>query len=417
MDEEMELLKESEGAALVTTLATILLAAGKGAAGFLTGSLVLITDSLHSAVDIFPIFAAWLGLKISQKEADEKFPYGYYKAESIASLLISLFIIYVSAEFALEGYSKLFEVSEMSYPLLAGGTASVSIVVSGLIARYQKRVGEKTNSRSLVANARESFADVLSSSVVLVAIVLSYYSVPYVEGAVTILIALLVLKIGLETLKDSVYGLMDISPDEKIEKEVIRTLGEVAGVEGFGNLKLRRSGPFVFGEVTVMIRKFVEVERAHEIADYFEDRVKEKIPRIDSFTVHVEPYRTDKVRVVVPVKNEEGKESEISDHFGRAPYHALVYVDKETGEIEELEMRENEFRDKEVRAGLNLIRELVKEKIDAVATKEMGEISFHSLRDNLVEIYSVGDGNVCEAVEKFVNDELHRLEKPTREKD
>ncbi len=417
MDKEMDLLRESEGAALLTTLATIFLAAGKGIAGSLTGSLVLMTDALHSAVDIFPIFAAWLGLKISQKEADEKFPYGYYKAESIASFVVSLFIIYVAAEFILEGYSKLFEVSEISYPLLAGSAASVSIVVSGLIARYQKKVGERTNSQSLVANARESFADVLSSFVVLVAIALSYYGVPYVEGAVTIVIALLVLKIGLETLKDSAYGLMDISPSKEIENKVISTIGEIAGVEGFADLKLRRSGLFLFGEITVMIRKFVDVERAHEIADYVESKVKDNIPRIDSFMVHVEPYRTDKLHIVIPVKSEHSEDSEISDHFGRAPYHALVYVDKKEGKIEELEIRENEFKDKEVRAGLNLIRELVKEKIDVVITKEMGEISFHTLRDNLVEIYSAEDEALKKVIKKFVDDELSRLEKPTKEKD
>ncbi|MFP4046049.1 MAG: cation diffusion facilitator family transporter [Candidatus Aenigmatarchaeota archaeon] len=414
---EIEVLRKREKAALVTTLATIVLAAGKGIIGYMTGSLVLITDSLHSTVDIFPIFAAWFGLKISQREADERFPYGYYKAESIASFLVSLFILYVAIDFGREGYAKLFEVSQLSYPLAAGAAALSSVIISGYIARYQMKVGKKTSSQSLVANAKESFADVLSSVVVLIAIILSYYKVPYVEGAVTIFIALLVLKIGLETLKDSVYGLMDISPSKEIEKKVISTIGDVAGVEGFADLKLRRSGPFIFGEVTVMIRKYVDVERAHEIAESLEERVKDKISRLDSFSIHIEPYQTDKLRLVIPVEDSNGEESKVSEHFGRAPYHTLVYLDKKKEEIKELELRENEFKDREVRAGLNLIRELVKEKIDVVVTEEMGEISFHSLRDNLVEIYRSRGETVKEIVDNFSKEELQRLDKPTREKD
>lgn len=417
MDDEIEVLQKSEKAALVTTLATVFLAVAKGVVGYITGSLVLLTDSLHSAVDIFPIFAAWFGLKISQRDPDEKFPYGYYKAESIASFVVSLFILYISGQFILEGYKKLFAVSEISLPLAAAGAALTSVIASGLIAKYQKKAGEATNSQSLIANARESFADVLSSGMVLVAIILSYYRVPYVEGAVTIFIALLILKIGLGTLKDSIYGLMDISPSSDIEKDVIGAIGEVAGVEGFADLKLRRSGPFIFGEVTVMVRKYVDVERAHEIADSLEDEVKDRVGRLDSFTIHVEPYQTDKLHVVIPVEEKDGKNAKVSEHFGRAPFHAMIYVDRTNEEIEELEFRKNEFKDKEVRAGLNLCRELVKEKIDVVISQEMGEISFHSLRDNLVEIYHSEGEAIEEAVGNFFADELQRLEKPTREKD
>ncbi|MFP4115825.1 MAG: cation diffusion facilitator family transporter [Candidatus Aenigmatarchaeota archaeon] len=417
MTEKIERLEEGERAALTTTLATVLLAGGKGIVGFFSGSLVLITDAIHSGADILPIFASWFGLKVSQRDPDEKFPYGYYKAESIAALFASLFIIYLGADFIIEGYSKLFEISEISYPFIAGGAALTSIVASGIIARYQKKVGDETGSESLIANAKESAMDVLSSSVVLLAIILSHFKVPYVEGAVTIGIAVLVLKVGLETAKDSIYGLMDVSPSEEIEKEVIKVIGNISGVEGYGNLKLRKAGPFVFGECSVMIRKFVDVDRSHEIAEQIENKVKDSLESVDSFTVHVEPYETDKRRVVIPVRDSNGEDSRISEHFGRGEYFAFVSLDMEEKEIENIDIKENEFKDKEIRAGLSASRFVAGEKIDALITKEIGEISFHSLRDQLVDIYDAKGEDVVEISENFMEEKLERLSEPTREKD
>lgn len=415
MDDEP--LKKGEGAALLTTVVTVLLALAKYVAGILSGNLILITDALHSAADVFPIFASWFGLKISQRDPDEKFPYGYYKAESIATLLVSLFIMYAAVEFLRDGYARLFFISDVSHTLTAMAVASSSIVISLLIARYQKRVGEETNSQSLLVNSKESLIDVLSSFVVLVGVVLTYYRIPYVEGVVSIAIAVLILRIGIESVRDSIYALMDKSPSEDIEKEVIAIIGSIAGVEGFQDLKLRRSGPFIFGEATVMIRKFVDVDRAHEIADKMETELKEEIDGLDYFVTHVEPYQTAKHRIAVPIKDDEGLQSDTSDHFGRAPYYALVSADKSDRSIEDLETLDNEYNDKDVRAGLNAANMLVEEKIDYLFTKEIGEISFHTMRDHLVDIYKVGDETVKESVERFLDDDIELLESPTREKD
>ncbi|MFW6083498.1 MAG: cation diffusion facilitator family transporter [Thermoplasmatota archaeon] len=417
LEDKIEILKESEKAAFLTTITTLLLAVGKGLAGLLSGNLVLLTDGVHSAADILPIFASWFGLKIAQREPDEKFPYGYYKAESLASLFVSIFIIYIAIEFTLEGFSKLFEVSSVSHPIIAGGVAFSSIFISFLIAKYQKQVGEKTNSQSLITNSKESMMDVLSSVLVFVAIALSYLEVRYVEGAVTMLIALMIFKVGFESIKDSAYALMDISPSEGVEESVVEVIGNISGVEGYQNLKLRKSGPFVFGEVTVKVRKSIDVDRAHEISENLENKLKDKLKTIDSFTTHIEPYKTTKSRIALPIKTDEGITSELSDKFGRAPYFIIVSLDTEKKKIEDWEVKENKFEDKEVRAGLNAANLIVKEKIDSLITKEIGKISFHTLRDHIVDVYKCEDDITEDLVEKYLSDELKKLSEPTKDKD
>ena len=409
-------LKKGEKASAITTILTVLLAVGKGFAGVLSGSLVLITDALHSGVDILPIFASWFGLKISQREPDEKFPYGYYKAESITTLFVALFILYAGTQFIREGFSKLFVPPSISYPLIAGTAAAISIVISFFISIYQKRIGEEINSQSLLANSKESLLDVLSSFVVLLAILLSYYEVRYVEGAITIFIAILIVKIGFETIKDSVLSLMDAGPEGGIEKKVIGAIESISGVEDFENLKLRKVGPFVFGEVDLKIRKYVDVDRAHEISDRLEKKVKKEVERLDSFTIHIEPYRTEKLRICVPVDEDKGLNSEISEHFGRANYYAFFALNKESGEIKDLEIQENKFKDKEIRAGLSASDFMADQRIDSLVTKEMGEISFHTLRDNLIDIYKIEGGDLSEIADSILKGEIKRLEEPTRDK-
>ncbi|MHA1742740.1 MAG: cation diffusion facilitator family transporter, partial [Candidatus Heimdallarchaeota archaeon] len=236
VEEKVDRLKEGEKTAGIVTGITFLLALVKGLIGFLSGSVILMTDALHSAADSTTGFASWLGLKISQRKPNEKFPYGYYKAENLATLFISAFILYTAVELLLEGYTRLFTVSKLILPALALGTALISSAVSFFMAKYLKRTGEKINSQSLIATSQERMTDVLSSAIVFVAILLTFYKIPYVEGVLTIFISLLVLKIGLFTAKDSIFALMDISPSKEIEKIVEETISSIAGVEGFNNL-------------------------------------------------------------------------------------------------------------------------------------------------------------------------------------
>ncbi|MCG7844797.1 MAG: cation diffusion facilitator family transporter [Methanomassiliicoccales archaeon] len=412
MNEADGVLKKGERAALTSTGVTGLLALGKGLGGVFTGSLVLIADAVHSALDVLPITASWLGLRVSRKRADERFPYGYYKAESIATLFISLFIIYAAIELVLEGYSRLFQSSEVSQPMIAVAVALLSSVTSALLAKYQRRVGDEICSQSLIANAKDTFMDVFVSLMVLVAIVLAYYDVPYVEGATIMAISIFILKIGLETIKDAVMALMDISPSRDVEERVIRTIGGIAGVEGFADLRLRRSGPFLFGEVAVKVRKQLDVESAHEISARLEMDLRKSVSRLEGFTVHIEPYEVSEARVVVPLNEDAGMGSTPSSKFGRAPYFALVSLNSKEGKVRELTIVPNQAMDREHRAGLHAVNALVEEKIDVLITSEIGEIAFHALRDHLVTILRLRGETLSEVLEQYLSDRLEPLEAP-----
>ena len=415
IEEKINKLKKGEKTAGIATLTIALLTLVEAVVGFLSGATILIADALHNAVDSITNFASFFGLKISQRKPTEKFPYGYYKAENLAALFVSVFIIYAAIELLIEGYSKIFTLTEITMPLQAIVVALVSLIVSYFLSKYMKKVGEEINSQLLIANSREKLMDVFSSIIVLIGILTTLYRIPYVEGLLTSVFSLVILKSGIFIVKDSIFALMDVSPGKDIEKRIRKIISSIVGVEEFKDLKLRRSGPFIFGEVTVKIRKHINVKRAHEIADIIENKIKGEIEDIDSFTIHVEPYESEEMKLAIPVEANKGLNSEISEHFGRANYFIFVTVNKKEGKIGSFYIKNNPYKEKSAKAGYFVANFMIKEKIDVLITKEIGGISFHTLRDNLVDVYKIKGKNIKEVVNNFIKDKLELLTEPTKE--
>ncbi len=408
-------LKKGERAALVSVAVSFILAVLKAAVGFWSGAIVLVSDALDSAADIFTSLASFIGLRISQRKPTEKFPFGFYKAENFASLFISGLIIYGAINLLIQGVNSFFDPVQINHPGLTLLAVLVSGIAALLMSKYLKRKGEEINSESLIANSKDRFKDVFTAIAVFISILLTHYNVLYAQGAVTIVISVLIIRMGLITARDSVYSLMDVSPNTKVEKKVKEILTSISGVESYSELRLRKAGPFIFGQVKVRVRKFVDVSKAHEVADRIEHTVKEKIPQIESLFIHIEPFKPETLKIAVPVKNDQGLNSTISNHLGRA--EMFFIAETKNKKVHKNYTIKNPFKEKEVRAGLSASKHLVKQKIDVLITKEAGEISLHTLRDNLVDVYSTDYKRVRYTLDAFMEEKLNRLEKPTRRKE
>jgi len=409
-----DIFKKGQKAALVAGTATIFFAIAKAVVGFISGSIVLMADAIHSAADSFSTFFAWFGLKIAQKSPTEKFPYGFYKVENITALVISGLILFAGFEIIKESIGKIFTLGELNIPLIAVGVAVLDAIVMFLIGTYEMKVGKQINSQSLAADGRESRMHLFSSSLVLIGLFATFFKIMYLEGIMGILISLFIFKIGIESGKDSIFALMDVSPSKEIEEKVKKVLEAISGVRGFENLKLRKAGPFIFGEVEVKLGRSVNINRAREISDNIEKEIKRKVKSVDSLMVGVAPEMVESQKLCIPVEKEEGLDSKISAYFGRAK--KFMFIELEKGEVKNFYFKDNPFLEKKVRAGLEASRFVLEEKIDSIITKEMGPISLHTLRDNVVDVYQGIDGNVKELLEKFSKEKLKLLGEPTREK-
>jgi len=410
-----EVLKKGRETSRKIGFVVFFFAVSKAVIGLISGSVALLSDSLHSIGDAFSVLFVWLGFKISQRKPTKKFPYGFYKVENIIALIISFLILYGGFEIFKESFKRVFVFQPITLPWAALFISFLDGIIIFLVGRYELRVGNKINSQTLIALGKESKLHIFSSSAVLLGILSSYFGIHRVEGIVGILLSFFVFEVGIESARDSIFGLMDVSPSKRTERRIRKALNSLQNIENFSNLRLRKSGPFVFGEVDVEVKKFIEIKKADEIVDDLKEKIKKSVPEVDSLSIHIKPFKKTEQKVIVPVQESKGTDSQIDEHFARARFFAIVRVKKE--KIESLRFKENHLREKQIRTGLAVAKELLKEKPDVLITKDIGPISFHAFRDGLVEIYEVKKKNLGQIIDDFLNNKLKRLRNPTREKE
>ncbi len=403
-------IEHGERTAQRATLLVAGLAAAKAVVGIITNSAALLADALHSTVDVLTTLGTWIGLKIARRPADERFPYGYYRAESLVALLVAGIVIFGAVELFLDGIDRIQHPQPVRDAWLAAGMAAIASVASYYISRMEEDAAERANSQALKAISVEAMADTLSSLVVLAAIVAgAYFKVPWAEGVGALLVAAWVLKIGVETAWQAILALMDVAPEET-RREVEEILKSADEISGFRDLKLRKSGPMVFGEVTVTIPADVPVARADEIARRIREYVL-TVPEIEDFRVYVEREEPEEKVVVVPI-TEDGK---ISPAFATAPKFS-VFIER-NGQIRKVKEIENAALKKRVRRGLAAAKQVLELRPYAVIVKNMGEISYNTLKEGLTTIYRTEEDEPDRALQQFAIGELEELHAATVKKE
>jgi len=239
-------------------------------------------------------------------------------------------------------------------PVLVSG---VSVLVSYFVAKMEKETSAFINSGALQANASEGFLDIGTSLVVLIGILLAHARIPYIEGLIVMLIALLIIRLGVKNIWTPILILLDASLDPKLQAEIEKKISAIDGVKGVSDVKMRQSGPFKMVECNIATGPSVSVYKAHELADKIENLIARDYTQIESVFVHVEPVQQDIVSVIIPVKEINGLDSKIHGHFGRAPYFIILKLDDKGGvEIEDFYYNEFLGEKDHIHIGAKLLR-------------------------------------------------------------
>ena len=378
-------LKKGETAAKYSTLANLSLAIIKGVVGVFSGSIALLADAVHSLSDIFASLAVYIGLKLSQRKPDEKFPYGYYKFETLASLVISVIIILSGFEIVIESIKSIIAPTSISIPLFAISVALLSVVVSFFLAKYKDKIGTEIGSPALINDGQHSYVDVFSSLLVFAGILGAYIGYPVLQGVAGLAVALLIIYIGLKFGKNAILVLLDANLDPKTVEKIKSMAINFEGVEGVHDIKVRRSGPYVFAELHLETKSRLSIAKANEISKNLEKSVINEIADLDSLTIKIEPGKKIIFRAAVPVDKDEGLKSEISQHFAKAPYFLMVDLDKE--EIKNFQIKKNPATEYERKRGLKTVEFLKNEDVDLLLFNgEVKEGPAYALSDELIDI-------------------------------
>ena len=394
-------LERDKKAALVSIGVSAFLAVMKYLIGILSGSIALIADAIHSLTDVISSIWVLIGLRISSREPTEEFPFGFYKTENIASLFLALAIFYAGYEIILTSIEK-FEAAIVTNLLLAISVALVSVVIAFLLSNYKLKVGRELNSPSLIADGQHTRSDALSSVAVFLGLVGYYFGFSSLDAVAGILVSVLIFRAGYEILKDSVKVLLDASIGNEELNRIREVISEIYGVREIHYVKARSSGKFMFIELDIHTN-LKDLERAHQLSEKIEERVKSEIKNVDRVIVHMEPEEKEFIRYAVPCTENNGMRSKVSRHFGVSQYFCIF--DIRLGDNEPTCMRfiKNPYLELDKRRGLKAAELLVTRKIDKLFIKESLEhkSAFYVLDGAYVELEET-DADTIEAIVKEI---------------
>ena len=412
MSENRISFRKGEKAAKLSTIVLLALGILKGIVAVVSGSVALLAGTIDSFSDVFSSIAVWAGLRIAKKKPTERFPYGYYKAETFALLTVSLILVASSILIMFESFQKFFEVYVISFSAIALVVAALSAIIYYLLAKYKGRVGRQIGSQALISEGLHSMIDVYTSLLVFVGVFLGVLGFQIGEALIGFVMGAYVLARGLWFGKDAVLVLMDVSPSPQRVKEMKEIAESVHGVEGTHEVRLRKSGPVFFAEMHVELQEGLSLEKAHVISEEVETKIKERFKDLELVTVHVGLAHRKKTRIAIPILEDRGLDSSANLHFGSAPYFAFVEV--EEGQIMGFYVKENEGAKLSRQKGIQAAHLLVKEKTDVVFAGDLGEGPFHVLGDNLIQIYSLPKVmEIREAIRLLNQNSLERMVSPT----
>ena len=289
--------REKSGAALISIISNSGLVLLKLLAGLWTGSVAILSEAIHSAMDLLAAVMAYVSVRVADKPADSHHPYGHGKAEFLAALFEGGLIIAAGAAIiwqAARGFIAPEPLPELGLGVLV---MLVSAVVNILVSRFLFKVGQRTESAALVADAWHLRTDVYTSLGVFAAlggIMLGQRLNPdlnliFLDPLCAVIVALMILKAGIKLTWEAIGQLLDhsLTPDElKLVKSHIQL--HAPKIKGYGAIKTRRSGSCRLVYMELIVDGAMNVEEAHALGDQVAESIREHFPDCQ-ISFHLEP--------------------------------------------------------------------------------------------------------------------------------
>lgn len=276
---------------MLALVVNTLLAAIKIAAGILGHSYVLIADGIESTADIFSSLVVWSGLRVAVLPADEKHPYGHGKAESVASITVSLLLLGAALLIAAQSVKEILTPHQAPHWFTLPVLLAV-IVTKEILFRFTFRAGDSLASTALKGDAWHHRSDALTSAAAFLGIAIALIGGPGYESAddwAALLACGVIAWNGLRLLRAALDELMDATVAPEIVAAVRRLAADVEGVIAIDKCRVRKAGLHLTLDIHVVVNGNLTVHRGHEIAHQVKDRLLESPHRINDVTVHIEP--------------------------------------------------------------------------------------------------------------------------------
>jgi cation diffusion facilitator family transporter len=281
-------------AAGLSIVSNSLLIALKLAAGAVTGSIAIITEAIHSSIDLMASVVAFYSVRKADEPADEDHPYGHQKVENLAAAIEGMLILVGAGIIIYESVRRLFDVAHVDSLGVGIAVIGFSAVANLVVSSYLYRQARVTDSPALEGDAAHLRTDAATSAGVLLALVLvEVTGVEELDPITALVVAVAIVVAGVRILTRTSRVLVDEALPEDELDEVRRAIQQYGAPEvaGFHKLRARRAGSRRYVDLHVQFKQGTTLERAHEVSHELQGEIRGSLRGADVL-IHLEPERS-----------------------------------------------------------------------------------------------------------------------------
>lgn len=277
---------------LVTISGNVILSVFKMFAGISGQSGAMVSDAIHSLSDVITTFVAFLGVKLSKKDADSSHPYGHERLECVASLILGSILLATGLGIGKAGLHNILagHYENLAIPgVIALIAAMVSIAIKEAMYWYTRYYAKRLNSTAFMADAWHHRSDAFSSVGSLIGVGGAMLGFPVLDSIASVVICLFILKVGIVILKDAIQNMVDTPCDKDYEKKLADYIALQQDISHIDLLRTRKFGNKVYVDLEIAVDGDKPLRDAHAIAESIHNNVEQKFPNIKHIMIHVNP--------------------------------------------------------------------------------------------------------------------------------
>ncbi len=266
----------SKMSGLVCIVLNVLLAAAKIVVGAVFSVLSVLADGLNNLTDCGSNIVSLVSIKLANKPADSDHPFGHRRMEYIASMVVAFIVLFLAFELASESVTKIIalvrgEAEELNFGLWTILALCLSVLVKFWMFVFNSKLAKRYSSQLLKATATDSISDVLGTSAVLVALVISYFTGFNLDGIMGVAVSVIIAIAGFKILKSTANELLGEAPNAEMIQSIVQRIKSFDGVKGIHDLNVHNYGPNkYYASVHVEVDSAVDVMESHDLMDRIE---------------------------------------------------------------------------------------------------------------------------------------------------
>ena len=271
----------------------IVLVIVKLVAGITGHTYALIADAVESSMDIFSSLIVWAGLRITTRPANQEYPFGYGKAETLSAVVVSLMLLGAALGIGVAAIGEIMTPHHMPAPFTLA-VIPVVIVVKELLFRRVLRIANETGSTVVKADAWPHRSDAITSGAAFIGIAVALWGGPGWESAddwAALVAAVVIAMNGALLLKPTIQDLMDRMPVGPVIDEIITSAKSVEGVLDLEKLRVRKFGTEYFVDLHVQADQAMSLHDAHILSGKVKGAIRAAVPVVSEVLIHMEPYQ------------------------------------------------------------------------------------------------------------------------------